>query len=168
MPGPRGDGNLSGTWPRVWYRTLDGPASKTFVAYFIKKCGKPPENRTWIEYISLKIMAQAIGETKSTETDKLIAYLEKETEFDILKAGKGHFRNWDHQLMQEAYPFTVKPKGRQGPMEFHRARGPPCLTPTPPWNRLRQRASKTPAPCNRDASPPGRPERSLSSCWNRW
>jgi branched-chain amino acid transport system substrate-binding protein len=107
-----GDGNLSGTWPTVWYHTLDVPASKTFVANFIKKYGKPPENHAWIEYISLKIMAQAINETKSTETDKLIAYLEKETEFDILKARKAHFRSWDHQLMQEAYPFTVKPKGQ--------------------------------------------------------
>ncbi len=106
-----GDGNLSGTWPTVWYHTLDVPASKTFVTNFIKKYGKPPENHAWIEYISLKIMGQAIGETKSTETDKLIAYLEKETEFDILKARKAHFRGWDHQLMQEAYPFTVKPKG---------------------------------------------------------
>jgi branched-chain amino acid transport system substrate-binding protein len=107
-----GDGNLTGTWPTVWYHTLDVPASKTFVANFIKKNGKPPENHAWIEYISLKIMAQAIGETKSTDTDKLIAYLEKETELDILKARKAHFRNWDHQLMQEAYPFTVKPKGQ--------------------------------------------------------
>ena len=107
-----GDGNLSGTWPTVWYHTLDVPASKTFVANFIKKNGKPPENHAWIEYITLKIMAQAINETKSTETDKLIAYLEKETEFDILKARKAHFRSWDHQLMQEAYPFTVKPKGQ--------------------------------------------------------
>jgi branched-chain amino acid transport system substrate-binding protein len=107
-----GDGNLTGTWPTVWYHTLDVPASKTFVANFIKKNGKPPENHAWIEYITLKIMAQAINETKSTETDKLIAYLEKETEFDILKARKAHFRSWDHQLMQEAYPFTVRPKGQ--------------------------------------------------------
>jgi branched-chain amino acid transport system substrate-binding protein len=106
-----GDGNLSGTWPTVWYHTLDVPASKTFVANFIKKNGKPPENHAWIEYITLKILAQAMGETKSTETDRLIAYLEKETEFDILKARKGHFRSWDHQLMQEAYPFTVRAKG---------------------------------------------------------
>src|ERR1700753_1572134 len=107
-----GDGNLSGTWPTVWYHTLDVPASKTFVANFIKKNGKPPENHAWIEYITTKILAQAMNETKSTDTDKLIAYLEKETEFDILKARKAHFRSWDHQLMQEAYPFTVRPKGQ--------------------------------------------------------
>ena len=57
-------------------------------------------------------MAQAMNETKSTETDKLIAYFEKQTEFDILKGRKAYFRNWDHQLMQEAYTFTVKPKGQ--------------------------------------------------------
>jgi branched-chain amino acid transport system substrate-binding protein len=107
-----GEGNLSGTWPTVWYHTLDVPASKTFVANFTKKYGKPPENHAWIEYISLKIMAQAIGETKSTDTDKLIAYLEKEPQFDILKGRKGYFRKWDHQLMQEAYPFTVRAKGK--------------------------------------------------------
>jgi branched-chain amino acid transport system substrate-binding protein len=107
-----GDGNLSGTWPTVWYHTSDVPTSKVFVANFTRKHGKPPENHAWIEYISLKIMAQAMNETKSTETDKLIAYLEKETELDILKGRKGYFRSWDHQLMQEAYPFTVKAKGK--------------------------------------------------------
>src|SRR6201995_1256571 len=107
-----GDGNLSGTWPTVWYHTLDVPASKTFVANFRKKYGKPPENHAWIEYVSLKIMAQAIAETKGTDTEALIAYLEKQPEFDILKARKGYSRSWDHHLMQEAYPFTVKPKGQ--------------------------------------------------------
>jgi branched-chain amino acid transport system substrate-binding protein len=107
-----GEGNLSGTWPTVWYHTLDVPASKTFVENFTKKYGKPPENHAWIEYISLKIMAQAISETKSTDTEKLIAYFETEAKFDILKARPGYFRSWDHQLMQEAYPFTVRPKGQ--------------------------------------------------------
>ncbi|MGA2567497.1 MAG: ABC transporter substrate-binding protein, partial [Pseudolabrys sp.] len=107
-----GEGNLSGTWPTVWYHTLEVPASKAFVENFIKKYGKPPENHAWIEYISLKMMAQAMSETKSTDTEKLIAYFEKETQFDVLKGRKGYFRSWDHQLMQEAYPFTVKPKGQ--------------------------------------------------------
>jgi branched-chain amino acid transport system substrate-binding protein len=107
-----GDGNLSGTWPTVWYHTSEVPASKVFVEGFIKKYGKPPENHAWIEYISLKIMAKAITEAKSTDTDKLIAYLESEAKFDILKARQGYFRSWDHQLMQEAYPFTVKAKGK--------------------------------------------------------
>jgi branched-chain amino acid transport system substrate-binding protein len=106
-----GEGNLSGIWPTVWYHTLDVPASKTFVANFTRKNGKPPENHAWIEYIAFKMMAQAMNETKSTDTDRLIDYFEKETEFDILKARKAHFRAWDHQLIQEAYTFSPKPKG---------------------------------------------------------
>jgi len=107
-----GEGNLSGTWPTVWYHTLDLPASKTFVDNFTKRNGKPPENHAWIEYISLKMMAQAITETKSTDTDKLVAYFESGAQFDILKARKAFFRKYDHQLIQEAYPFTVRAKGQ--------------------------------------------------------
>jgi branched-chain amino acid transport system substrate-binding protein len=107
-----GDGNLSGLWPTVWHHELQTPGSKAFVAAFMKKHGKPPENHAWIEYVSLKMMAQAMSETKSTDTDKLIAYFESEAKFDILKARHGYFRSWDHQLMQEAYPFTVKFKGQ--------------------------------------------------------
>jgi len=107
-----GEGNLAGTWPTPWYHTLNVPASKTFVENFTKKNGKPPENHAWIEYISLKILAQAINDTKTTDNAKLIEYFEKQAEFDVLKARKAYFRSWDHQLMQEAYPFTVKPKGQ--------------------------------------------------------
>jgi len=106
-----GEGNLSGIWPTVWHHELQTPGSRAFVAKFLKLHNKPPENHAWIEYVSLKMMAQAINETKSVDNDKLVAYFEKETEFDILKARKGYFRSWDHQLMQEAYPFTVKAKG---------------------------------------------------------
>ena len=105
-----GPGNLTGTWPTVWYHTLDTPASQAFVATFSKKNGKPPENHAWIEYISLKLLAQAMNDAKTTDTDALIGYFEKETQFDILKARTAYFRSWDHQLVQEAYPFTVKTK----------------------------------------------------------
>jgi branched-chain amino acid transport system substrate-binding protein len=105
-----GEGNLSGIWPTVWYHTLDIPSSKAFVAAFDKKYGKPPENHAWIEYITLKLVAQAVNEIKSTDSEALIGYFEKQTQFDIMKARKAYFRSWDHQLVQEAYPFTVKPK----------------------------------------------------------
>jgi branched-chain amino acid transport system substrate-binding protein len=107
-----GEGNLAGIWPTVWYHTLEVPASKTFVTNFTKKYGKPPENHAWVEYIAFKIIAQAMNETKSTDTEALIAYFEKETQFDILKARKAYFRSWDHQLIQEAYTFSPKPKGQ--------------------------------------------------------
>ena len=38
------------------------------------------------------MMAQAMNETKSTDTDKLVAYFETEAQFDTLKGRKGYFR----------------------------------------------------------------------------
>jgi branched-chain amino acid transport system substrate-binding protein len=107
-----GEGNLGGIWPTVWHHEVDTPGSKAFVAKFRKLHGQPPENHAWIEYVSLHIMARAMKETKSTDNEKLIAYFEKQPEFDLLKPRKGYFRSWDHQLMQEAYTFSVKPKGQ--------------------------------------------------------
>ncbi|ESR26868.1 ABC transporter substrate-binding protein [Lutibaculum baratangense] len=105
-----GPGNLSGTWPTVWYHTLEVPGSQKFVEDFTAKYGKLPENHAWIEYISLKMLAQAMEETQSTDSEKIIDYFESGAKFDILKAREAYFRGWDHQLIQEAYPFTVKPE----------------------------------------------------------
>ena len=107
-----GEGNLGGIWPTVWHHEVDTPGSKAFVAAFRKKHGQPPENHAWIEYVSMHIMARAMSEAKTTDNEKLIAYFEKQPEFDLLKPRKGYFRSWDHQLMQEAYTFSVKPKGQ--------------------------------------------------------
>ena len=107
-----GEGNLGGIWPTVWHHELKTPGTQAFVEKFTKKYGRIPENHAWIEYVSMMMLVQAIRETKSTDTDKIIAYFESEAQFDVLKARKAYFRSWDHQLMQEAYPFTVKPKGQ--------------------------------------------------------
>lgn len=107
-----GPGNLAGTWPTVWYHTLATPGSQAFVAAFTKKHGKPPENHAWITYVVIKMLARAMEETKSTDSEQLVAYFEKGPSFDILKKRPAHFRAWDHQLIQEAYPFSVKPADR--------------------------------------------------------
>lgn len=104
-----GLGNLTGTWPTVWYHTLDTPGSKAFVEAFQAKHERIPENHAWISYIAMKIMADSMKVTESAATPDLIEYLESGVEFDILKARKAYFRPWDHQLIQEAYPFTVNP-----------------------------------------------------------
>ena len=106
-----GADNFAGTWPLTWHHDIKTPTSKAFVAAFTKKFGKPPENQAWGDYLGLKVVAQAMNETKSTDSAKLIEYFEKGAEFDVLKTRKGYFRPWDHQLMQEMYTVTPKPKG---------------------------------------------------------
>ena len=104
--------NFAGTWPLTWHHDINTPTSKAFVAAFTSKFGKPPENQAWGDYVSLKAVVQAMNETKSTDSDKMIAYFEKGAEFDILKPRKGYFRAWDHQLMQQMYTITPKAKGQ--------------------------------------------------------
>ena len=53
-----------------------------------------------------------MNETKSTASEKIITHLEKGATFDILKARKGSFRPWDHQMLQEMYVVVVKDKAK--------------------------------------------------------
>ena len=107
-----GADNFAGTWPLTWHHDVAAPSAKAFVAAFTKKYGKPPENQAWGEYVALKAMVQAMAETKSTDSAKMIDYLEKGAPIDVLKARKGSFRAWDHQLLQEMYTVTPKPKAQ--------------------------------------------------------
>jgi branched-chain amino acid transport system substrate-binding protein len=98
-----GKGNFFGTWPLVWHHLIDTPGSKAFVAAFTKKYGKPPENQAWGDYITMKILAQTMNETKTADPLKIIEHWEKEPKFDVLKTRPGYFRKYDHQLMHEMY-----------------------------------------------------------------
>jgi branched-chain amino acid transport system substrate-binding protein len=104
--------SLSGHWQSLWYHGLDTPASRSFTERFMKKYGHPPENQAWQDYTGIKVLLQSIAETKSTDARRIVEHLEKGAEFDLLKARKGKFRKWDHQLLQEMYVVKVKDKAR--------------------------------------------------------
>jgi len=106
-----GGDNFIGTWPVPWHHDVSSPSSKAFVAEFIKRYGKPPENQAWGDYLVLKIVAESMNTVKSTDSLKIIDFLEKGAQFDVLKGRKGYFRSWDHQLIQEMYTMTPKAKG---------------------------------------------------------
>ena len=104
------------------------------------------------------------------------------------EGAQGLFPIWDHQLMQEAYPFTVKPKGQaKDKWDMLDARRGGSRGRTSRWKSSRRPRSRTPARCNRAGrrrADPGAPvtrisaaptpasrrdrECSSSSCWNRW
>jgi branched-chain amino acid transport system substrate-binding protein len=104
--------SLSGHWQSLWYHTLTVPQAVAFTKKFAGQFGYPPDNQAWGDYVAAKILMQAIAETKSTESLKLVEYFEKGPSFDILKARKGTFRKWDHQLLQEMYVVKVKDKAK--------------------------------------------------------
>lgn len=106
-----GADNFVGTWPIPWHHSINTPTSKTFTKAFTTKYNRPPENQAWGDYLVMKIMAQAMAETKGTDSRKIIEMLEKGAQFDLMKPRKGYFRAWDHQMMQEMYTMTPKKKG---------------------------------------------------------
>jgi branched-chain amino acid transport system substrate-binding protein len=104
-----GKGNFLGTWPLLWHHLLETPRSRAFVEAFRKKNNKPPENQAWGDYITLKIIAQAMNEVKSIDPIQVVEHFEKGAKFDIGKAREGYFRKADHQMMQEMYTITALP-----------------------------------------------------------
>jgi branched-chain amino acid transport system substrate-binding protein len=107
-----GQGNFSGIWPLIWHHMVDTPSSKKYVEAFTKKYGKPPENQSWGDYNSLRIVAQSFAETKSIDPQKLAEHLRKGAKFDVLKGREGYFRPYDNQMVQEMYAVRAKDAGK--------------------------------------------------------
>jgi branched-chain amino acid transport system substrate-binding protein len=103
-----GKGNFSGIWPLVWHHLVDTPSSKKYVAAFQQKYGKLPENQSWGDYNSLKIVAQSMIETKSADPQKLAEHLRKGAKFDVMKAREAYFRPYDNQMIMEMYAVRAK------------------------------------------------------------
>ena len=104
-----GKGNFLGTWPVVWHHLIDTPATKNFVAEFSKRHNRPPENQAWGDYNAIKLTAQAMAETKSTDSAKLVEHFEKGAKFGLMKTREGYFRKADHQMMHEMYTIQALP-----------------------------------------------------------
>jgi len=103
-----GKGNFAGVWPLVWHHLVDTPTSKAYVEKFTRKYGKPPENQSWGDYNSLKIVAQSMAEMKSTDPIKLAEHLRSGAKFDVMKKREGYFRAYDNQMMMEMYAVRAK------------------------------------------------------------
>src|SRR3712207_6012098 len=107
-----GKGNFSGVWPLIWHHLVDTPSSKKYVEAFTKKYGKLPENQSWGDYNSLKIVAQSFTEMKSADPQKLAEHLRSGAKFDVLKAREGYFRAYDNQMVQDMYAVRADESGR--------------------------------------------------------
>ncbi len=108
-----GKGNFSGIWPLVWHHLVDTPTSKKYVEAFTKKYGKPPDNQSWGDYFSLKIVAQSMNDMKSADPLKLAEHLRSGAKFDIGKAREAYFRPYDNQIMMEMYAVRAKDPAKQ-------------------------------------------------------
>jgi len=104
-----GKGNFSGIWPLVWHHLVDTPSSKKYVEAFAKAYGgRIPENQSWGDYNSLKIVARSMTETRSADPQKLAEHLRTGVKFDVGKAREAYFRPYDNQMIMEMYAVHAK------------------------------------------------------------
>lgn len=109
---------FSGTWPIIWTHQVKAQSAQDFVKRFQKRWDRLPENQAVNDYLAVKMIAQAMNETQSLESDTLVEYLESGVEFDVLRDRKGYFRPWDHQLMYEMYTVTAGDDAKADRFDF--------------------------------------------------
>jgi branched-chain amino acid transport system substrate-binding protein len=106
-----GPGIAFGLYPKLWNYTgaHNTAKSKTFAENYRKKFGAPPEVEGWQDWFGTTAILTAIKETGSTDSAKLVAFLEQH-KFDGYKEMPIYFRPWDHQLLQPTLVANVKKK----------------------------------------------------------
>jgi branched-chain amino acid transport system substrate-binding protein len=101
----------TGLYPKLWnfsgpYNT---PKSEAFAKKYTAKFGQPPEVEAWQDWFGCTSILTAIKETRSTESPKLVRFLE-EHKFEGYKDQPIYYRSWDHQLLQPTLVAQLKPK----------------------------------------------------------
>ncbi len=101
----------TGTFPKLWNYTgpYNTPLSAAFTRKFTARFGHPPEVEAWQDWFGATAILTAIKETRSTDSAKLVGFLETH-KFVGYKNAPIYFRAWDHQLIQPTLEVTVKPK----------------------------------------------------------
>jgi branched-chain amino acid transport system substrate-binding protein len=101
----------SGLYPKIWNYTGDQNTERStdFAKKYLAKFGKPPEAEAWQDWFGCTSILTAIKETGSTETAKLLDFLEGH-KFDGYKKQAIYFRPSDHQLIQPTLVAQVKSK----------------------------------------------------------
>ena len=101
----------TGTFPKLWNYSghQNTPRSEQFVKKYLARFGQPPEVEAWQDWFAMTAILTAIRETKSTDSARLIQFLE-EHRFEGYKAKPIYFRSWDHQLVQPTLVAKVRPR----------------------------------------------------------
>lgn len=100
-----------GLYPKIWHYSGAHMTKRSadFVAAFQKKYNLPPEAEGWQDWFGMTSILTAIKETGSTDSAKLVGFLE-EHKFEGYKDAPIFFRNFDHQLVQPLLVAQVKDK----------------------------------------------------------
>jgi branched-chain amino acid transport system substrate-binding protein len=106
-----GPAAATGLYPKIWHYkgAQNTELSQKFVKSYMAKFKTAPEAEAWQDWFGTTAIITAIRETKSTDSSKLVEFLEGH-KFDGYKTDPMYFRPWDHQLIQSTLVAKVKDK----------------------------------------------------------
>ena len=108
---------IASEWPRValWEANLDSDSAADLNDLFIARFGKPMDPSGWASYAAVKILADGMSVTQSTDPDRIGEYLSSGAEFDLRKRTPVYFDGDRHQLIQPLYIVEIHSSERWGP-----------------------------------------------------
>ena len=133
---------LTGIYGKTWFYKdpNNTPQEKAFVQAYLAKNGKPPSDRVYFGWLSMKMALAAINAANTTDTVAITKALE---EVSLTEGtNKAHFRKSDHQLVRRLIVATarkpaandkwdvidIKPPGAQDAASLDRMYGTPAET----------------------------------------
>lgn len=94
----------AGIWPTLWHHKLFRYGAQQLNDRFKDRSDRPLDARGWASWMAVKIMAETVLRAGTTETSRLVKFLEEDgAHFDGHKGKRLSFRSWDHQLRQPVY-----------------------------------------------------------------
>lgn len=96
---------MTGTWPVPFY--YKDPAVKEFTDAYMAKYNSVPGNQSWQDYIAVKSIIKAMNAAGTTDFEPVVKQLEN-MKLEV-KGMPGHYRAFDHQLVQPIYVIKTKP-----------------------------------------------------------
>jgi len=98
----------TGTYVKPWYYNdpANSQAEKDFTKAFTEKFGKPPADKAYSGWLSMRSLLDAIDAAKSTDSKAIVQALEQWK--DAKGAFPAYYREWDHQLIRPSVIVTIK------------------------------------------------------------
>lgn len=98
----------TGTYVKPWYYKdpANSQREQDFAKAFTEKFGKPPSDKAYSGWLSMRSLLDAIDAAKSTDSKAVVEALEQWK--DTAGTFPAFYRQWDHQLIRPSVVVTIK------------------------------------------------------------
>jgi ABC-type branched-subunit amino acid transport system substrate-binding protein len=103
-----------------WETTLTAHGAEPFNKRYMTRWAEPVDPTGWGAYAAIKMIAQALRDTRAVTNADLVRYFERQdVTFDVGKGPGVNFRPWDHQLRQPMYAVDIDQQSEWVRIDFN-------------------------------------------------